>query len=304
MSRFFALLAAFLNTAIASLPIEAYAATLSLVGSNTKVCQLIGGTDWTSHLPTAAKTATNFGLDAVDLGFPVDSGAGPLFFLFGDALPNGHSLNSIPSAPPDDALGFTTRTAVPTASTCLDLQVATSAPKTFAHPTVQPPIQQGSFNVPTGGVFFDNTFYAFFWTDHCVIPTALTPDPTSPLDRPPPSATCPEIPESSSVGRSVLAAAAPANPVAFHWTIPPGGLLFPEHAKRVRLCERGDAAATTVRNSSVRRATIPRQHSLSGGRAPRDLCRRGYVGILRRPRSGTSRLGHAPAMGKRAQRSR
>jgi len=226
MSRFFALLPVILTALIASLPFGAGAATLSLLGSSTKVCQLIGDTDWTSHLPTAAKTATNFGLDAVDLGFPVDSGAGPLYFLFGDALPSGHSLNSIPSVPPDDALGFTTRTAAPNASTCLDLQLATSAPETFAHPTVQPPIQQGSFNVPSGGVFFDNTFYAFFWTDHCVIPTSLTPDPVTPLHRPPPSATCPEIPESNSVGRSVLAAAAPTNPVAFHWTILPSGLLF------------------------------------------------------------------------------
>jgi hypothetical protein len=39
------------------------------------VCQLIGNIDWTTNLPTAAKTATNFGLAAVDLGFPVDAGA-------------------------------------------------------------------------------------------------------------------------------------------------------------------------------------------------------------------------------------
>ncbi len=80
--------------------------------------------------------------------------------------------------------------------------------------------------MPTGGVFFNNTLYAFFWTDHCVVPTSLTPDPHSPLRSPPPSATCPETPESSSLGRSVLAAATPANPLDFHWIVPSDGLLF------------------------------------------------------------------------------
>jgi len=226
MSRTFALLTAVSVAAVESLPIDATAATLSLIGSSTKVCQLIGESDWTTHLPTSAKTSSSFGLDAVDLGFPVDSGSGPLFFLFGDAFPPGHPPNSIPSVPPDDALGFTTRTAAPDSTTCLDLQLATSAPKTFAHPTVLPSIQQGSFNVPSGGVFLNNTLYAFFWTDHCMIPTGLGPDTGTPLRRPLPSATCAEIPESSSVGRSVLAEATPTNPVSFHWTIPPGGLLF------------------------------------------------------------------------------
>jgi hypothetical protein len=205
---------------------SANAATLSLVGSSTKVCQLIGETDWLTHLPTAAKTATNFGLDAVDLGFPVDSGApGRLYFLFGDAVPNGHTATAIPSAPPDDALGFTTRTAVPDAATCLGLQLVMSG-SAFAHPTVQPTIQQGSFNVPTGGVFLNNTLYAFFWTGHCVLPTGLTPNPITPLQRPAPSATCPETPDSSSIGRSVLAAAAPTNPVSFHWAAPGNDPLF------------------------------------------------------------------------------
>ncbi len=225
MSRTLALLTVIFTAT--SLPIGADAATLSLLGSSTKVCQLIGENDWLTHLPTAAKTVSNFGLDAVDLGFPVDSGVpGRLYFLFGDAFPNGHAPTAIPSAPPDDALGFTTRTAVPDATTCLDLQLVTSAPHIFAHPTVHPTIQQGSFNVPTGGVFLDNTLYAFFWTDHCVVPTSLTPDPHNPLRLPPPSATCPETPESSSLGRSVLAAATPANPLDFHWTVPPDGLLF------------------------------------------------------------------------------
>jgi hypothetical protein len=67
-----------------SLSTAADAETLSLVGSSTTVCQLIGETIWdtgTPGTPTAAKTLSNFGLAGVDLGFPVDSGSGPLYFL-------------------------------------------------------------------------------------------------------------------------------------------------------------------------------------------------------------------------------
>jgi hypothetical protein len=150
------------------------------------VCQLIGDTDWATGQPTAAQTLSEFGLDALDLGFPVDSGSGKLFFLFGDALPNRNPPNGNPTVPPNDALGWTTRTTVPDSKTCLDLQFATSAPKTFAHPTVLPAIKQGLFNVPSGGVFLDAKFYAFFWTNHCEAPATLTPDSDAPLSLPAP----------------------------------------------------------------------------------------------------------------------
>jgi Domain of unknown function (DUF4185) len=245
MSRFrtFTSLAACSIAATVNLPIGADAETLVRVGPSTKVCQLIGDVDWLTGMPTAAQTETNYGLHSVDLGFPVDASPGKLYFLFGDTValnPNPpysptnpkyiveHPRNSIPTVPPDDALGSTTRTAAPDAQNCLGLELETRAatPKRFAHPTVQPPIQQGSFNVPSGGVFLNNTFYAFFWTDHCFIPTGLTPDPVAPLRRPAPSAACPEIPENSSLGRSVLAAATPPNVLDFQWTAAPGGLLF------------------------------------------------------------------------------
>jgi hypothetical protein len=74
----------------ASLLTAADAATLSLVGNSTVVCQLIGETIWDTGTPgtaTAAKTLSNFGLAGVDLGFPLDSGSGPLYFLFGDGAP-------------------------------------------------------------------------------------------------------------------------------------------------------------------------------------------------------------------------
>jgi hypothetical protein len=237
MSRTFALLAAIFMATVAMLPTNADAATLSLVGSSTKVCQLIGEYDWASggtNQPTAARTLTNFGLEAVDLGFPVDSGSA-LFFLFGDAWPANHPPVSALTLPPDDALGWTTRTAPPDSKTCLDLELSTSAQRgdsaatdaprkgTFAHPIVAPPIQQGFFNVPSGGVFLDDKFYAFFWTDHCwfpgiPLPGGLNPSPDAPLTLPPPSPFCPEVPESNSVGRSVLAQATRANPVAFRRT--------------------------------------------------------------------------------------
>src|SRR5262249_52058327 len=129
-----------------SLATAADAATLSLFGSSTMVCQLIGETIWATGspgTPTAAKTVSNFGLAGVDLGFPVDSGSGPLYFLFGDGSPPDHPPNSLPTEPPDDALGFTSRTTPPDNTTCLDLQLVTSAPKKYAHPTVAPKIQQG-----------------------------------------------------------------------------------------------------------------------------------------------------------------
>ena len=56
------------------------------VGASTKVCQLTGETDWVSGLPTDAKTQTRYGLQGIDLGFPVESDTGELYFLFGEPL--------------------------------------------------------------------------------------------------------------------------------------------------------------------------------------------------------------------------
>jgi hypothetical protein len=214
MPRTFAMLAMILLAILANPSTRANAATLSLVGSSAKICQLTGDTDWATNLPTAAQTQTRSGLVAVDLGFPVDSGERALYLLFGDSRPTV-TLNPVP---PDDALGVTTRTAAPDPATCLDLQLVTAAPGAFAHPTVAPPILQGAFNVPSGGVFVGDTFYAFFWTDHCALPVILTPMPAAPLSRPAPSATCPEAPTYNSIGRSVLARAKPRDPAAFTQT--------------------------------------------------------------------------------------
>jgi hypothetical protein len=93
------------------------------------------------------------------------------------------------------------------------------APGFFAQPTVSPAIMQGAFNVPTGGVFVDKTFYAFFWTDHCLLPQWLAPNPDTPLKRPPPQPNgCHEIPTLSSIGHSVLARTTEAAPAMFTQT--------------------------------------------------------------------------------------
>lgn len=222
MFRKFATLA--FVAALALVSSRAEAETLSLVGASNKICQLTGDTDWATGAPTAARTWTNAKLFAVDLGYPVDSGAGGLYFLFGDAWPLGH----IPLDPlfADDAMGFTTRTAVPDTSTCLDMQLETSAPGQFGHPTVWKQIEQGTFNVPTGGVFLDGTLYAFFWTNHCPAPNALTPDPAAPLTLPAPSAHCTEVPAvGTSLGMSQLAEASPSSPLAFIRTNSPSPTL-------------------------------------------------------------------------------
>ena len=177
MFRMFAIPAAI--AAFLILPSRAEAETLSLVGNSTKVCQLTGQIDWVTNHPTNAQTQSSAGLVAVDLGFPVDSGKGPLYFLFGDARPISHPPFGI--VMPDDALGLTTRTAPPDSQTCLDMRLTTSAPHIFAHPTVLPPIDQGTFNVPSGGTFLQDKFYAFFWTEHCSRPDVLPLPPRNPL---------------------------------------------------------------------------------------------------------------------------
>jgi hypothetical protein len=211
---------------------QANAQTLSLTAPSTKICQLTGDVDWTTNQPTNAQTYTRDGLDAVDLGFPVDAYPGPLYFLFGDAWPTKHPPGSIPSVPPDDAVGWTMRTTPPDAATCMDMKIIASDRGTFAHPTVVPAIKQGSFNVPSGGVFVDKSLFAFFWTDHCAKPGVLTPDPGAPISIPPMTSTCLEGPQLNSVGQSVIARAKLNDPVLFDQTAapPPSFVALPNHS--------------------------------------------------------------------------
>src|ERR1019366_6245731 len=97
------------------------AVVLTEVGTSQKICQLTGNVDWETGQPTAARTFSNFGLDAVDLGYPVDDGK-TLFLLFGDTWPSPTAKGAI--GPPNDAVGFTTRTTPPAAdSGCLDVKI-------------------------------------------------------------------------------------------------------------------------------------------------------------------------------------
>ncbi len=179
------------------------------VGVSEKVCQLTGDLDWETGAPTAARTFTNFGLDAVDLGYPVEH-AGKLILLFGDSWPPPHGGGAEGEIPPDDAVGFTTRTQPPGPDgKCLELQIndKPSPPRTFAPATVvgPPGIKQGFFNVPSGGVSADGGLFGFFWTDHCAGPNDLAPSTDAPLARPKASPRCPETDERNSIGRNVLA---------------------------------------------------------------------------------------------------
>ena len=177
-------------------------------GSTQKVCQLTGDKDWETNQPTAAKTFTNFGLDAVDLGYPVEMG-NKLILLFGDSWPSTHPQTSTPAqseVPPDDSVGFTTRTTPPDSQSCLDLVINHNSAGKFIPPTIVGPVKvnQGYFNVPSGGVDVAGKLFAFFWTNHCTDPVVLSPAPLHPLAFPAPGA-CPETIARSSLGRGVLA---------------------------------------------------------------------------------------------------
>jgi hypothetical protein len=88
-------------------------ASVRLVGDTAKVCQLTGEKDWESGRPTAARTFSRFGLDAADLGYPVEHN-GKLILLFGDSWPPPHGGGAAGEVVPDDAVGVTTRRTPPT----------------------------------------------------------------------------------------------------------------------------------------------------------------------------------------------
>src|SRR5277367_6402565 len=169
---------ALVATAFAPTAARAFDTTFTLVDASEKICQLNGQYDWESGSLTAAQTLTNFGMYSADLGAPVDTGTSKLYFLFGDTWPS-LTPPAIGVGPPNDAVGTSTLTKTPTkaSGTCLDLKVATMpsvTPPMVAPPTVTPTIDQGYFNVPSGGVYADSSLYVFFWTGHCEFPPKLT----------------------------------------------------------------------------------------------------------------------------------
>jgi hypothetical protein len=181
---------------------------ITRVGTSDKICQLTGDTDWETGRPTPARTLTNFGLDAADLGYPVEH-AGKLILLFGDSWPPPHPPGSVAEVPPDDAVGVIVRHEPPTSDKCLEMQVnrKPGAAKIFEPATIVGPtkIKQGFFNVPSGGVSADGALFGFFWTDHCVDSNDLGPSPDAPLARPMASQKCPETDGLNSIGRNVMA---------------------------------------------------------------------------------------------------
>ena len=186
-------------------------APIALIGAGEKVCQLTGDADWATGAPTAARTMTNFGLAATDLGYPVEHN-GRLFLLFGDTWPAPRPAQPGQDAP-DDAVGVVDRLELPTPEACLGLRININpGTKSFAPATIEPKgsIRQGLFNVPSGGVSVGEGLFAFFWTNHCVRPNPLQPSPDDPLARPAPTQTCPETDAASSIGTSVLARSADA----------------------------------------------------------------------------------------------
>jgi hypothetical protein len=225
--RFVGLFAA-LALGLVGLAPPAGAQTLTVLGAVDKICQLTGQDDWYTHQPTDARTLARYGLKGVDLGFPVESSNGRLLFLFGDNVPNDHPPNAYPTIPADDGVGYTDRTARPDAKTCLDMKMFSPGPGAMTHPTVTPAIQQGSFNVPSGGIEVDGVVYAFFWTNHCFWPDPYGPKPATPLLLPPkaPPTLCPEIGTSNSLGFSVLAKASPGHPTDFVQVAPPIAITY------------------------------------------------------------------------------
>jgi hypothetical protein len=198
----------FLAQALHLTAADAQPRPLTRIGNSEKICQLTGEKDWETGRPTAAKTFSKAGLDAVDLGYPIEH-QGKLILLFGDSWPPPHGGGPAGEIPADDAVGVTTRTEPPTKDACLQLQINhnRSGEKRFAPATVAGPtrVKQGFFNVPSGGVSAAGALFAFFWTNHCSDPNDLQPSVDRPLSRPPPTPKCPETDDRNSVGRSVMA---------------------------------------------------------------------------------------------------
>jgi hypothetical protein len=98
-------------------------APVARIGGTEKICQLTGERDWETGEPTSARTFTNFGLDAADLGYPIEH-AGKLILLFGDSWPPRHPGGAAGEIPPDDAVGVVTRREPPGSDgKCLEMRI-------------------------------------------------------------------------------------------------------------------------------------------------------------------------------------
>jgi hypothetical protein len=203
---------------------------LRLIGGVEKVCQLTGETDWQTGRPTAAKTLSNFGLDATDLGYPIEH-MGKLILMFGDSWPPRRLAKAIDDSFPGDAVGVVSRREAPSDDgKCLELEIQDEPgpAKLFAPATVTGPhqVHQGFFNVPSGGISVGGRLYAFFWTDHCSLPQPLDASPEDPLARPAANGECPESEALNSIGKSVMAQSEDDARTFSHVTAMPPGFVY------------------------------------------------------------------------------
>ncbi|MBA3714236.1 MAG: DUF4185 domain-containing protein [Pyrinomonadaceae bacterium] len=124
---------------------------LYVPGSTEKVCQLTGDFDRGLKRPTLSQTAKRYGVTGTDLGSSFEH-EGRLYFLFGDTK----------GRPGDwDAVAWT-RGADPE-KIVLDFHKGEDGK--WLPPRV-PGIEQGAFEIPSGGVSVAGTMYVVFTTDH------------------------------------------------------------------------------------------------------------------------------------------
>lgn len=121
-----------------------------VAGSTRKVCQLTGDFDRTRGVPTLSRTGERFGVAATDLGSSFEH-RGKLFFLFGDTWGR-----------PGDRDGLAWTESRDPAQIRLDFPLDRDGK--WLPPTV-PGIDQGAFDVPSGGVSVGGKIYVVFTTD-------------------------------------------------------------------------------------------------------------------------------------------
>lgn len=122
-----------------------------VLGSTEKVCQLTGDFDRGLQKPTLSQTATRYGVLGTDLGSTFEH-EGRLYFLFGDTI----------GQPGDwDAVAWTESTDPEK----IVLDFHRDADRQWLPPRV-PGIEQGAFEIPSGGASVDGMMYVVFTTDH------------------------------------------------------------------------------------------------------------------------------------------
>lgn len=120
-------------------------------GSTKKLCQLTGDFDRSVGKPTLSQTGKRFGVAATDLGSSFEH-KGKLYFLFGDTWGR-----------PGDRDAFAWTKAADPAKIVLEFPTADDGKW---RPLTVPGIQQGAFEIPSGGISIDGVIYVVFTTDH------------------------------------------------------------------------------------------------------------------------------------------